>query len=1147
MLKKTVLFLLLILLLAASLLGMWYLTKLEKWPLWIGGAILAGAAGLVLGVFFLRRYLLRANEKKFVKRVIAQEGESIVVSERQDRELLNDLETQWEKSIQTLYGSKLNKGKNPIYALPWILVIGESGAGKTSLIKNSRLASIVTDVEKPSEQSRTKNCDWWFFKDAIILDSAGRYTVPIEERRDNLEWERFLSLLSKYRKREPLNGMVVVISAERLLENDRDLIQEEALNIRKRIDQLMVTNGAKFPVYLMVTKMDHLYGFTDFCNALPEALQSQAMGYLNESLNRNWKEVIVKGMDFVKEKIAMLQLFSLEKKVAHTEEILLFSREFERITPALNAFSRIVFGDNPYQKIPMLRGIYFSSALTDGKNSSKFFTDFNLPKREVEPQNRSYFIADFFKVILPGDRNLFTPIKEYLVWQRRNYKMAIASWLLLFLSVAGIYTYSYMQNVMVIKNVAEMDDYAKTSQKMDLTSRLFLLDKLRLDIEKIDTLNRNIVFSHMKFEQSQKSEIYLKDLFYKKFNDFLARDFLAKMNRDINNITNDTPSKNVVSYIGFLIDNIDILRQVLQQSQEIKVSKHFSTWITNILFAQESKIEPSISFMFVKNYINFLTYNRDKRVIQEEIKKYQDLISLIVEKKGSDLHWLMDKGVAQVPDITMGTFFKGIDESRFKNFPIISGALTLEGRNNLKTNIDIMAKEIGDKAALKTGLEAFWKWYDTQFYHRWKHFAIRFNDIERLLKLENREERLYNMASPHNPYFNLIHLMAKELRAYKPMGEIPTWVHLVTESDDVISIAEEIRNSKNSLLSKVDSEKNKLIAQAQAKIDKSGYIRKIKAAGFFNRYVEDLTHLSSVIDKKRSRELLSNFFGDSLNRAGGDTPSFTTCQNHYKQFIHALPSYENADFIYALLAGPQNYLIAYAIGQIDDLLNSAWENNVLGLLPLSSNHNRLMSLFDKEKGLVWKYVNEELKPFVTLNQYGYSTKRVGGYALNIDPDFLRYINSGINLLGAYRPTYDLAITTFPFDVNRGVKCRPNYVKLHLRCAKSDYILNNENYRLTKRFKWVPSKCGDTILTFSFDTFRVKKTYRGENGFLHFLKAFRDGTKIYRPDDFDERPPELKQNNIKFIKVSYNISNEGEILKLLDRTPYDIPRKVIRTK
>ncbi|PJA42650.1 MAG: hypothetical protein CO182_01430, partial [Lysobacterales bacterium CG_4_9_14_3_um_filter_62_6] len=43
----------------------------------------------------------------------------------------------------------------------------------------------------------------------------------------------------------------------------------EGQSVRRRIDQLMRTVGAKFPVYVMVTKMDLVHGMVEFSNLLP--------------------------------------------------------------------------------------------------------------------------------------------------------------------------------------------------------------------------------------------------------------------------------------------------------------------------------------------------------------------------------------------------------------------------------------------------------------------------------------------------------------------------------------------------------------------------------------------------------------------------------------------------------------------------------------------------------------------------------------------------------------------------------------------------------------------------------------------------------------------------------------------------------------
>ncbi|RLA76440.1 MAG: hypothetical protein DRG78_19020 [Epsilonproteobacteria bacterium] len=1123
--------------------GVWYLINLYSWPIWIGALIVSGTIGTILALILLRRYFLRNNERKFVERVIAQEGSAIFASGKDNQLLIDDLENQWEKSIKTLYGSKLSKGKNPIYALPWILVVGESGAGKTSLIKNSRLSSALTDVEETAQYSGTKNCDWWFFEDAIILDTAGRYTIPIDDTRDNAEWERFLSLLSKYRKKEPLNGMIVAISAERLLENDKDLIQADALNIRKRINQLMASIGAKFPVYVMVTKMDKIYGFTDFCNALPQEHQTQAMGYMNESLNPHWDEVLDDGIYQIESKIRSLELLMIEKGNQGIKELLLFSQEFDLLTPALKDFSQIVFGDNPYQKIPMLRGIYFSSALSDGESSSQFLSEFNLPQTSKKADNRAYFVSDFFKTILPNDRNIFTPIKEYLGWQRRNYTIAVLAWILVFSSIVGTYSYSYMQNIEVIGNIEYIQKHKSNFKDKDLTTRIILLDKLRLDINKIDNLNKDVLLSSVSFKQSQKAENNLKKLFLENFNDDVLQEFVFKMDRSIKKIDNKTSSREVVSYIVFIMDSIDILEQVLGNKREIEINKNLYTFTQEILFAEENSVEPSVSLLFTNSYIAFLKWSDDKNLIKEQIQVLKSKLALIVDKKGKNLYWLTDEGVSLIPSITIENFWQGIDVKLAENSPTISGSLTLKGRDNLIKNIDMIKEMMGDSKELEKNLTLFWKWYDERFYYRWRNFALSFKDGEKFLDSNiNTQSTLYSMTSDINPYFSFIQAMAKEFKAYKSLGKTPSWTKLVIELDNIMNIATNIRNSKDSLLAKVSKEKDQIIAKAEASLDKKLDIKHIKSAMLLNKYIDDLTKLSVVVDKKKSQLLISDFFNDSPDEKA-PSPSYAECQNHYSKFKHSNSYYANSNFIYEIVEGPKNYIINYSIKNMNSILNDQWENKVLGSVPLSSDENILKSLFNKQKGLVWQYVDQDLKPFVILNQYGYKVKTVSGFKLDIEQPFIRYINSGINLLSVYKPQYSVNITTLPFDTNQEAKVEANYVTLRLICAKDDFILENNNYKLSKNFDWSPSTCGDTILSFGFNDFEVTKTYKGANGFLYFLSDFKDGTQKFTIKDFDSEVPELKQYSIKWIKLIYNISGEGSMLKLLDKTPYEIPKKV----
>jgi len=62
---------------AAIGVGAWYLAQWRGWPNWAAWAVGLGAAGLILGVVFFRRWWLRRRERQFVKRVVEQDTAAI--------------------------------------------------------------------------------------------------------------------------------------------------------------------------------------------------------------------------------------------------------------------------------------------------------------------------------------------------------------------------------------------------------------------------------------------------------------------------------------------------------------------------------------------------------------------------------------------------------------------------------------------------------------------------------------------------------------------------------------------------------------------------------------------------------------------------------------------------------------------------------------------------------------------------------------------------------------------------------------------------------------------------------------------------------------------------------------------------------------
>ncbi|MBN1106427.1 MAG: hypothetical protein JXL84_23690, partial [Deltaproteobacteria bacterium] len=420
MLGKILKMLLIVLLLAVLGALAYWLCLIKGWPWWVAAVLVAGVVGLWIGFLYLKKHLLRSREKKFVQRVIEQDSAAIAKVPISERHQLLELQEHWRESIRRLQDSHLRKRGNPLYVLPWYLVVGESGAGKTSAIRNSRLSSPMTEVVRATGVTGTRNCDWWFFEQAIILDTAGRYTIPVEEVQDLEEWKRFLTLLSKYRKKEPLNGVVVAVAADRLLSADEKALREDGQMVRQRIDQIMRVVGAKFPIYILVTKMDLAHGFTEFSRHLPPDSLSQAMGHSNTKSKVFWQDVLDEGMASIGERLRKLRFILVHETGGMAPSAILFPQEFDRLKPGMEGFLRAVFEENPYQETPLLRGIYFSSARRNGAPTSPFLETVGLQpgKGDGADSEEGFFLGDFFGKILPNDRNLYRPIREFVLWRR---------------------------------------------------------------------------------------------------------------------------------------------------------------------------------------------------------------------------------------------------------------------------------------------------------------------------------------------------------------------------------------------------------------------------------------------------------------------------------------------------------------------------------------------------------------------------------------------------------------------------------------------------------------------------------------------------------------------------------------------------------
>jgi type VI secretion system protein ImpL len=311
----------------------------------------------------------------------------------------------------------------PLYSLPWFLMVGPGGAGKSEALRASGLFSALTPP--PQAEGGTQNCDWWVSNTMLVLDTAGRYAIPIDLARDRAEWYRLLRLVRHYHGREPLNGMIVTMSANELALQPHEKLRADGGLIRERIEEAIQELGVDFPVYVLVTKGDQLEGFSEFFGVLPQRIAAEAVGFVDDSpagagsgLPRGTEAAqrIRTGIHSIYERFHVLRLSILDGNTTEhlRQPIFCFPEEFKALERPLNAFIGPLLSEDVRYHTTLFRGVFFSSARREGTPISSMRRMVQIAEApaalEGKPQ-QPYFLHDLFETILPRDRALSATVR----------------------------------------------------------------------------------------------------------------------------------------------------------------------------------------------------------------------------------------------------------------------------------------------------------------------------------------------------------------------------------------------------------------------------------------------------------------------------------------------------------------------------------------------------------------------------------------------------------------------------------------------------------------------------------------------------------------------------------------------------------------
>lgn len=381
-----------------------------------------------------------------------------------------ELASRMQAALATL--KKSGSSKTYLYDLPWYVIIGPPGSGKTTALVNSEIKFPLSGQAQGGLQGfgGTRYCDWWFAEDAILIDTAGRYTTQDSDAgADSASWSSFLNLLKKNRPKQPINGVILAFSVADLMNAPAEEISRHAETVRARLAEIHETLKVDFPVYVMFTKADLIAGFREYFSSFSASRRKKVWGTTFQTTSRKDQtyDRVPAEFDALVARLSEEVIDRLSEEPDGVNRIAIFGLpgQMAQLKDEVTDFLRQVFEPTRYKTSAMLRGFYFTSGTQEGTPIDQVLGAMGRSfggdaAGLMSGKGKSFFLHDLLTKVIFAEQG-WVSYDRNAVRRSSVTRIAVTSVMVLAsLGVLGAWGYSYFNNRQLVASVQNaMADY----------------------------------------------------------------------------------------------------------------------------------------------------------------------------------------------------------------------------------------------------------------------------------------------------------------------------------------------------------------------------------------------------------------------------------------------------------------------------------------------------------------------------------------------------------------------------------------------------------------------------------------------------------------------------------------------------------------